>query len=46
MVGPSSRNLFPYHLDDQLPAAGADIEIDENDLLPGSQGQTSIDERD
>ena len=37
---------FSDHLDHELPGAWAGVEIDENDLLPGTERQLVIDERD
>src|SRR3990172_44867 len=34
---PSTAGLFPDHLDDDLPRSLSIVEIDEDDLLPGSE---------
>jgi len=36
--------LFPHHLDNQLTSARPVIEVNVNDLLPGSQSQTLLHE--
>jgi hypothetical protein len=47
MVGISHEvsSLFPHYLDNQAAAAGAVVKVDEDDLLPRTQGETAVHKR-
>ena len=45
MMVPDMKDLFSEDLNDKVPAAGARVEIDQDDLLPGAQQQRSVGKR-